>query len=350
MATFLDANIPSIWDRASGGVLYGNGGSNYGTKTPTSPIGPGGVGYNSSNGNNSAIFEEYSDSPTVEFGEQCTITHRFSCDPFTARIIQTNYPRKTLMLDNSSGPFGPNVSRVLSTTAKPIAKSGGNLWELTMVSEAQSFANPPDEFDISIIELNPTAEKHPRYSALTYFQRNIVRNQEVSDFIDVQQVYAGIINQFSSSNNQWQDQRGQALELLYKKQKGEESFYLSAYKIVYSQYFWAPVNINPGGYLDNPFNIIPQQFWTDVNGNNIFRQQSPWNPNLYPPGLGNTTANAPYGLSWLRQTDEQHLNRTWYKLTSTWIGAPIGHFDQEWYSPIEQSLQTTPDLGSIFLS
>lgn len=217
-----------------------------------------------------------------------------------------------------------------------------------MTSEAQSFAAPYDEFDIDIVELNPPAEKHPRYSALSYSDRNLVRQAFVSDYIDVKQTFINQISQLAQSPNQWANEQGQALELLYKKQKGEDSFYLSGYRINYSRYFWAPQDINPGGYTEDPFSVIPYQYWTDVNGLNIFRNTAQYNYNLYP---NNTSlVGPPYGLSWLRQTDTLHLNRTWYKLTMSWIGAPLGVWDNEWYNPVLQPLQTTGSAGGIVLS
>lgn len=336
--------LPSVWDRADGGLT-----SQYGTPAP-----PGSIGVNYPGGNAAAYFEgvanggmtvyveESSDSPVIEFGEQCTITHTFFADYFGMQNIQAEYCRGYVMIDNSG-----NVSRVLSTTAQPISKTAGLIWKVAMVSEAESFANPPAEFDIQPVEVNPIAEKHPRYSALTYYQRSIIRGAVISDYIDVQQQYTSLITSFSSSNNQWQDQQGQALELLFKKQKGEDTFYLSGYKIIYSVYYWQPQDINPGGYVENPFSVVPYQFWVNGDGENIFANSALANQNLYPNPNSAPPTEYPYGLSWLRQTDVQTLNRTWYKVTQTWIGAPLGIWDNEWYNPTLQPLQTSQYGGNL---
>ena len=268
----------------------------------------------------------------------------------TMQQTQADYPRGAILLDNTVGPFGSNESRVLSTTANPIPKTSGLLWNVSMVSEAQSFANPPDEISYDIVELNPASEKHPRYSALTYAQRNLIRATDVSDAVDIQQFCTTQVEGFPTDSNQWANQQGQALELLFKKQKGEDSFYLSGYKIQYSKYYWQPQDINPGGYIEDPFTIIPYQFWTDGSGNNIFRANAFYNENLFPNAEGESLYLPPYGLSWLRQTDLQVLNRTWWKVTQTWIGGPLGNWDNEWYNPVLQPLQISASYGGTIYS
>lgn len=362
---FTSLFVPSVFDRADGGLT-----SNYGTSWGVSVPGMNGIGKNSSviglNYKGGTIdfskydaqsifghlhiFEEASDSPTFDIGEQATIIHRFFVDYYTMQNLIIEYKRGYEMYDNSSGPLGPNISRVLSTTAQPIAKTAGLIWTLNMTTECMSFPGPPDEFSVQNVELNPAAEKHPRYSALTYFQRDQIRNQTVADYIDVKQQYSDLINTFSGSKNQWQDQKGQALELLYKKQKGEDSFYMSGYKIEYSKYFWYPQDINPGGYIEDPFAVIPYQFITDEDGFNIFSLTADYNANLYPNPALTPPIEPPFGLSWLRQTDIQVLNRTWYKVTMTWIGASLGQWDKQWYSTDLQPLQTSASLGNLNLA
>jgi hypothetical protein len=349
--------IPSVWNRATGQLVNGTIDSLFGTSNPTSgpKIGTNYAGGSATFAGFIPIFEESSDSPVVEFGEQCTIQHTFFVDYIGSILIQTDYQRGTVMQDNVSGPFGPNVSRVLSTNSQPIAKSGTQICKLQVISEAQSFANPPDEFDVATIELNPPAEKHPRYSGLTYYQKDIVRSQVIVDSIDIKQQFQNIASSFSQSNSNLnypstQNQQQQALELMFKKQKGEDNFYLSGYKIIFSQYFWQPVQVNPGGYIENPFTVIPSYYWTDGLGFNIFSQTQQYNPNVYIPNqLG--TSKSSYGISWLRQSDELHQQRTWFKLTSTWVGGVLGQWDNEWYNGTTfQPYQTASYQGSLAYS
>jgi hypothetical protein len=357
-----DFNLPSCWDRADGGLT-----SYYGTPAPVGTIL---LNYNGGPFNYFAInvspfdqievFEESSDSPTLEFGEQCTIVHTYFTDFNNMQAIQTEYQRGFIMYDNTSGPFGANVSRVLSTNAQPVSKTAGLVWRVAITSEAQSFANPPEEISYDVVELNPAVEKHPRYSDLTYLQRATVRAADISDFIDITQQATTLVATFPTAPNGGTasppyypfqgNQQGEALELLFKKQRGEDSFYLSGYKIQYSKYFWQPQDINPGGYIEDPFTVIPYQYWTDGQGNNIFQNNAIYNPNLYPNAQGLNQLVPPYGLSWLRQTDTQTLNRTWYKNTMTWIGGTLAQWDKQWYSPFLQPLQNSASYGSVLLA
>lgn len=356
--------LPSFYDRADGGLTNVNG-----TPTITNLSKGGGIGSNyGGTSGYPTMFEEDSDSPIIEFGEQCTITHTFTVDYYTGMILQQQYQRGAYMSDsgliqanqnnipgnprygNAAGT--PNITRVLSTRMQPIDRTNTQACKLIVVSEGTSFGAPPEEFSITTQELNPVAEKHPRYSALDYYTRNIIRNADVADFIDVQNQWSAVLDSlepFSNANpypnpgNPW----GAAQELLFKKQKGEDTFYLSGFKITYSQYFWAPQDINPGGFFQDPFSVIPSYYWTDTDGLNIFAQPpNGYNANMYP----NTTpdlSEAPYGLSWLRQTDTLELNRTWWKFNMTWIGAPLGIWDNEWYNPTLQQLQTSSLAGGI---
>lgn len=332
--------IPSGFDRATGGD---NGGT---------PELPGAIKLNYAGGNASGpggyvpIFEEYSDSPEIEISEQATIVHRFHCDYYTGQTLLNSNPRGTLLVDS-----GGNVTRVLSTKLIPIAKTGARECTLTVTCEGITFGNPPDEFNVQSYDLNPTLENHPRYSALTYGERYIVgQAQTIGNGADYSQQFKNIIMNFSSSVDQTQNHQGQALELLYKKQRGEDSFYFSGYKVTWSQYYFNPQILNPGCYIEDPVSQggLPVYFWStngQTDGPNIFENTTDYNQNMFPvPSSG-----PPWGLSWLRQADTQDLQRTWYKITRTWIGANLGQWDLQLYSPTVQPLQTSQTQGGFAL-
>jgi hypothetical protein len=331
--------IPSLYDRADGGVT-----NDLGTYTPQQLVALNySLGLDASG--KTTLFEEASDSPTVEAAEQWTITHRFYVDYQTGISLQKQYYRGYVMTDRLN-----NLSRVLSTTLVPLAKTNVQVCMLTVVSEGTNWGAPPDDFSVNIVELNPVAEKMPRYSALTYLQRNTIRNVQVADYTTAQQM-TNLVQTFPTNVVPLLDQRSQALELMLKKQKGEESFYLSGFQIQYSRYFWIPQILNPGGYIQDPFlsGAIPSYFWNGLDANNnlvnIFSQVAQFNQNIYPNY--NSLTAPPYGLSWLRQTDTVTLNRTWWRLTNTWTGAPLGHWDQQWYSQAWQPYQVSIYDGGI---
>ena len=150
-------NIPSSFDRADGstpalgGVAEPNGALKINTANGNTPSNQGFVPF----------FQEMSDSPTVESGEQSTIVHKFACDYVTAQNYMITNPRGTYLTDTLG-----NTSRVLSTQITPYPRTGMRGCILTVTSEGQYplFPNPPDEFDIETVELNPDIDKHPRYN------------------------------------------------------------------------------------------------------------------------------------------------------------------------------------------
>jgi hypothetical protein len=341
------SNIPSVWDWADGGRTNPNG-------TPSI----GGLLYNSSTGgviNNpggySTLFEEMDDSPVIEGSEQNTVTHVFKVDWYTGAMLQQMYTRGTAMMDSGLFTNGyPNVSRVLTTRLQPDPKTFKQSATFTVVSETTALPAPPNEFGIETVDFNPPLEKHPRYPALTYNDKRLVNTSVVSDYTDISFQNLEQLNELSSSDIQLNDEKSQALELVYKKWKGEDTFYLSGYKIIFSQYFWFPQQINPGGYIENPFLVVPWAYWQDVNGNNVFMNTCTYNENVFPNANTPESTQPPFGLSWLRKTDSQVLNRTWWKVTSTWEGAPLGIWDNELYSPYLQPYQTSATQGQNTLT
>lgn len=342
---------PCIFDRADGtNPLYGG-----------VPDADGSIKINTAYGNTPGaggyvpFFQETSDSPEIESGEQSTIVHKWNCDYYTAQIYLIAYQRGTYMVDSQG-----NNCRVLSTRITPVPRTGMRGVILTMTTEGTQplFPNPPDEFDIEVVELNPALEKHPRYADLTYAQRYYVRNANVSDDPDLAQNYQNALNDISSSAYKLgesieiaQAQQAEAQEMLFKKHKGEDSFYLAGYKVTLSQYYWYPQVLNPGGYIEDPVyqGGLPYYFWSNNGTNetaaNIFGATATQNQNLYPQ-TGSLT-QPPYGLSWLRQADTIHLNRTWWRLTRTWLGGPLGNWDNELYNRVFQPYQTNEYSGSV---
>lgn len=341
--------LPNYYNRADGNPTYG------GTAPP-----PGAVKFNgvqgSSAGSTVTFFEEESDSPKVECGEQNTIVHTFNCDPYTAMLLQITYgQRGTIIQDNSSPPL---TSRVLSSTYQPIQKAGALIYKVSITTEAISlFNNPPDEFQVDTVEINPALEKHPRYNALTYADRDAVNRAQVVDSQDLTQQYLQVLQNIpgsgsASPGNDRTNRWGQAQELLFKKHKGEDTFYFAGYKVQWSQYFYYPQPLNPGGYIEDPVSQggLPYGFWSTTGlqgGQNILIVDSTThNQNMFPPVSGQAPNPS---FSWLRQADTFQLNRTWFKLTRSWIGAPLGIWDNELYNPSTQPLQTQENGGGIQL-
>ena len=281
---------------------------------------------------NPVIFEEASDSPEIERAEQDTVVHRWRVDKYTGIDFLNAVGRGYLMKDSNGV-----ITKVLSnrvTYQKP------DYWLITLTSEVTNGDTPPDEFNLTEVELNPGLEKHPRYIDLTYKQRYIVRQANLSDAQDVANTYTQTINTIASAGGTL-FQQNEAQEMLFKLHKGEESFYLPGYKISWSQYYWYPQELNGGGYIEDPIleGELPAQFWSTLDPTqspdptqNIFSGLAYQNPVIYGEPNDNGSGG---GMSWLRLADTMEFNRTWFKIIRSWQGGPLGQWDQELYNTDE---------------
>lgn len=326
--------IPSGFDRADGSGIGAE--TLYAGTPPPSIANAILVGINASTNNPNFIFQEYSDSPEIELSEQGTLVHKFNCDWQTGLWIVNTFKRGDVLVDSQN-----NFTRILILRLQPYQKTAAKMANLTITTESLSFNSPPDEFDVQLVELNPALEKHPRYSAMSYANRLTVDQLVSTNNGDISQLQLDNIYSMNSTNPA---ACTQSLELALKKFKGEDSFYLNAYKVVWSQYYWTPPIINPGNYLEDPFEDggLPVYFWSadqTPTGENIFSQTCFFNQNMYP--FVDSAGLPPYGLSWLRQTDLVTLNRTWYKITRSWLGAPLSSWDNELYNPLFQPYVTS---------
>ncbi len=288
----------------------------------------------------SVSLEEFRDSPEVELGQQGTVQHRFRMPYELGKIYLAALNRGTYLEDS----FG-NITRVL--TAR-LVRQVASFCQLIVTAESISFDNPPDEFNADTIELNPALEKHPRYAFIPSDIRNQINNAISGATVDAQQEQVNLINQISARPGSppsyttnsgatysptWTQVAAAAGELLLKRRIGEDTFYLPGFRVVWARYFWRPPPMNPGGYIEDPIlqGGFPDYFWsTDGTRNidtSIFAGMEDLNPQFYKdPTLGTLQ------ISWLRQADHCDYQRTWFRLTHTWLGAPYGHWDDQVYS------------------
>ena len=129
-----------------------------------------------------------------------------------------------------------------------------------------------------------------------------------------------------------------ALEIIQKIWRMEDSPYVVGYQITWSEFHFRPPPLNPGGYIEDPKTAnppLPDYFGSTkyppspANEDSIFYKIASTNPQCYSSTgqLGGTTS-----ISWLRKADEIEYQRTWFKVTRTWLGAPIGAWDKQLYS------------------
>lgn len=136
-----------------------------------------------------------------------------------------------------------------------------------------------------------------------------------------------------------------AKEIISKLWRQEDNPYVVGFQVTWSQYYFAPVYENPGGYQESPVGIVNDFFLSPSQdgSNTIFDQIAAINPQSY------SSDRTPYGsldISWLRKADEVEYQRTWFKVTRTWVGSPIGHWDNNLYLALgEQGPQNANDFN-----
>lgn len=136
-----------------------------------------------------------------------------------------------------------------------------------------------------------------------------------------------------------------AQEIITKIWRMEDTPYLAGIEVKWSQYYFLPPIFNLGSYLEDPTFIIPNYFMQPdralgelpprqgisfpvAGADNIFKLNASINPQDFSnTGLSNGVTN----ISWLRKADELDQQRTWFKITHTWIGSPIGYWDLQLY-------------------
>lgn len=322
---------PSGVDRADGSVGKG------GTATP-----PGSIIASDASGAQSVdqiALQELPSSPSIERAEQATIRHQFVLPLNQALNLQSGIGRGTFLQDS----FG-NQTRVLSCEVQAQKPDQA---VLTITAEGINFDNPPDEFSVVPEALGVWIVKHPRYwYALDGFNQIIgaINDFEDSNLLNTRQSIKDQIISFPIPSGKTSAQRdlarAAAWEIVDKLSLKITEPYLPGFRVTWSQYYWSPPPISPGAFLQDPIleGGLPEYFWsTDGTGNinkSIFYMMAAANPQCYRTPAGDLN------ISWLRQADELEYVRTWFKVTRTWIGSPIGNWDPNIYYP--QARPTQP--------
>lgn len=332
-------------------------------------LGPVDINYGSA-----AVIEEEPDSPTLERAEQATLEHRFTLSWDEALNRIEHLGRGTLLVDS--------MGRTTKVMSAKIQKMKGRMARLTVVSEAISFDTPPDQFQIVPVELGIDIIKHPRYlyafigsegygGATEQLNQQVIRllqdyrenptaayrtaiakilrdsiGVKTSGPVGTMEPY--IVNgSLVPGYTVWGTNMAKraAMEILIKYWRGLETPYVVGYQITWTQFFFRPPYLNPGGYIENPmYDAVPQlpnYFWSPdypPSGRTIFDYISSVNPQCYS---SNGHVSGSPDISWLRKADEIFYERTWFRVQRTWIGSPVGYWDPQIYSAL--SRPSVPD-------
>jgi len=315
-------------------------------------------------------FEEEPDSPEIERAEQATFTHRFRMSWLEA-ITRIGFIGRGSFLTDTNG----FIYFVLSVS---IQRQTGGWAIMRVVTESKSFDTPPDDFSIVPVELGVHIIKHPRYfyaflgdgyGSITEQQNQMVIRL-LQDYFDNAnaQFRDAIVELLKASMNSDAGEGEQkpeyddgfdenakvsgtnlakraALEIITKYWRGTETPYLIGYQVTWTQYYFRPTVLNPGGYIEDPFYEaspqVPDYFFSTEfppnPGLTILDEITWFNPQAYSQ---DGIRGGPLNISWLRKADQIEYQRTWFKVERTWIGSPVGFWDDQLYT--QENRPTAP--------
>jgi hypothetical protein len=160
---------------------------------------------------------------------------------------------------------------------------------------------PPDEADLSTVDLDPQIERHPIFHSLTYAEITIVRNVFDSMTKDGQDSNKNILDSHSANKDIM-------LLLLDKYKQGMETYKLAGWKYTWGSYWYTLPTLITGYYQELP---TGGPLYDDLPTDSV---------------------------SWLRAPDTvtfQSTQEAVKRLVRTWYGAPIvsdvSHWDNDIY-------------------
>lgn len=126
-----------------------------------------------------------------------------------------------------------------------------------------------------------------------------------------------------------------AQELLTKIWRMEDAPPVYGIEMTLVSYYWRPPYLNLGSYIEDPALATPgvPDYFLCPNviptGATIFDKIGDFNPQYYSlTGVAGGGA----AISWLRQADNLEFDRTFFKLTQRWLGAPYGAWDADLFN------------------
>jgi hypothetical protein len=311
--------------------------------------------------------------------------------------IQAVLGRGTFIGDSGDG-FTSNQFRILSSKVTRFGKSMPGRARLTNVMESISFDTPPDDFWIEASDMNLNIIKNPRYFSALYPTSNntmfgglddftatvgagnqtatvaqvkmaVIRaiqtyqdspfypssnpvNGEVQNNI-IKMFVSGIVPiQINGSTQQITITGGSTVaqnacalavaaggEIIQNIWYQEDAPYFPVIILHYVQHFFFSPWINPGCYIEDPINVVPDYFMNPISqqqtipnsGNDneqpadgsstIFDLWATFNPQYFSD---DGTPNGNFIYSALRMCDTVRFNRTWSDLDQSWMLASVG--------------------------
>jgi hypothetical protein len=357
-------------------------------------------GYSDVNDGADAAMQEYPDSPVLENAEQQTVTHRFHGGSNTVFTALDALHRGIIRTD-SNGFY----HKLLSAVGQ---QQDANHADLTTVDEVMGGDTPPDLFEPTPIDLGLSIIKHPRYfyaflgdglGSTTEQQNQMVIRILQNYFENTTAAYRDALQYMLKSSLAYAVASGTstgvgpqppsgmisasdgsyiwhtvdlsgsggasdapsylsgttmalaaALEIVVKYWRGEEQPPVYGFQIVWTEFSWFPLNLNPGGYIvlpgsdewagpeNDPYNPLPDYFWnthfppgsTDSPAvDSMFARMDQVNPQCYSK---DGTKGSGTAISWRREPDVPVRDRTFWAIQHKWVGSPVGYWDPDLFT------------------
>lgn len=147
------------------------------------------------------------------------------------------------------------------------------------------------------------------------------------------QIYVAVQQSVSDPNSKIAFAMYAAQEIIGKLWRMEDSPLVNGVEITHTDYWFRPPLLDLGGYIQDPVAAgLPDYFYSTAYPPNpaftIFDGLSQFNPQCYSrTGLYNGGTS----ISWLRDADTFEYQRTWFRRTRKWLGAPLGSWDTDLY-------------------
>ena len=338
-------------------------------------------------------IEEEKDSPHVELAEQDTIKHRFHMG-WNEALTRGLGLRRGIIRSDSGG----NIYKLLSCS---IQRRDATRGTVETVEECMNGDTPPDRFECVPVELGLNIIKHPRYihaflgnslipatlftgdNTGGYGSATEMANQMVirllQDYMGntsapwrnaIVEMLAASVSRpagagatqppvYDPSTKAYPDNayvqgtdmaKAAAIEIVTKYWRGEEVPSVVGFQITWTEYFWIPFPLNPGGFIEDPITEggLPDFLWdttfppsyANAGVSDIFFAMAGINPQSYSR---NGQRGGDVIISWRRESDQIVRERTFFGVQHRWVGSPVGHWDSDLYTR-----ENTPTTASKF--
>ncbi len=222
---------------------------------------------------------EANNSPTYELSERVIKT----------RIYHGLYSYcESLLPDYSRGTIGTGSESGYLVSRTTLAKLRGNIGQMTIQWEASSDSSgqtlPSDEVAVIPDNLNPRLEAHPNYAVLDDVDMQNVENALRANTRQERLVTDAFLT-------------AEGLDLVTRIRRGNESFYLAAFRYSWVTHSWTIPSSTRGGFVESPGGPLASYFTGTI--------------------------------SWLREADALQYQSGIWRRTRTWLGGPAGHFDPD---------------------